>query len=588
MADTNHDELNPGDIHVPHNLTYPDAANRIAGTNEGTGITVTADNLYQLAKQDDNDSLWMLIDVAPLTWLSIAPGTLWSRTGTVLSPATPGDTARVGDGTVSLPAYSFDSTTDMGMYRAGPLELGFSVSGTQYLSLSPAAGVSGALISVTQAFLATNGSVSVPSYSFTSDQDTGWYSDSADAIKMGLGGVLKWTYGASTNVMTEPLQGPIGTAGEPTFTFAGGSDNGIFSSGSNSVKIACNASETGEFAFGTGLTMVDGLVLSGAASNIVLESNTQTSGNVVSIKSTPGSASTAVVMRLEADGTNWDTGSGVLRLITEDNSALPLTVEDGLGNTKFTITRLGNILSEGDITLNTGGTIGTTANGDITFTPNGTGKVIASNEFQANAVISADAGVSLGTDNPLYGPSAGTHGAIVPKSSGQAVQAMLISPGTTGNYVFMAEYADRTYNFAHPQQTCPTFFIQSENQVTDEYLTLAWNNVSIGGGKGSYLGIKSITEEVTVSVGTGSTGVTTSGNLAPANSNIKGIAVKVTQAAGSGALSADIGITGSGNQDELIDAMDVTSLTSQVSPGGNDGTHKTVALPRLQSQRISM
>ena len=70
MATTkNHSQTNEGSRHAPHNLTYPNAANRIAGTNEGKGITVTAANLYQWAKQDDDDSLWMLTSVSPITWV---------------------------------------------------------------------------------------------------------------------------------------------------------------------------------------------------------------------------------------------------------------------------------------------------------------------------------------------------------------------------------------------------------------------------------------------------------------------------------------------------------------------------------------
>lgn len=74
MANTNHDEIGAGDIHISHNLTYPDATNRIAGTNEGSSITVTSANLYQLAKQDDNNTLWMLTGVGPITWLQINTG----------------------------------------------------------------------------------------------------------------------------------------------------------------------------------------------------------------------------------------------------------------------------------------------------------------------------------------------------------------------------------------------------------------------------------------------------------------------------------------------------------------------------------
>jgi len=75
-ATTNHSQVLEGSRHPPHNLTYPDAANRIAGTNEGKGITADASNLYQWAKQADDDSLWMLVEIGPpLVWIQIAFGT---------------------------------------------------------------------------------------------------------------------------------------------------------------------------------------------------------------------------------------------------------------------------------------------------------------------------------------------------------------------------------------------------------------------------------------------------------------------------------------------------------------------------------
>jgi len=70
-----HGTVLPGARHGIHNLTYPDATNRIAGTNEGNGIILAADNLYQIAKQDDDESLWMLVAVGPpLVWLEINTG----------------------------------------------------------------------------------------------------------------------------------------------------------------------------------------------------------------------------------------------------------------------------------------------------------------------------------------------------------------------------------------------------------------------------------------------------------------------------------------------------------------------------------
>jgi hypothetical protein len=81
----------------------------------------------------------------------------------------------------------------------------------------------------------------------------------------------------------------------------------------------------------------------------------------------------------------------------------------------------------------------------------------------------------------------------------------------------------------------------------------------------------SISEEVTIAVGDGSDPVvTTTGNLAPANCLIKGIAFRVTDAPGGGATTLDIGITG-GDLDAYIDgaSCDVLGETGDFYTNGS-------------------
>lgn len=108
-----------------------------------------------------------------------------------------------------------------------------------------------------------------------------------------------------------------------------------------------------------------------------------TSGNIAYIKSTPGSASTANVLTLEADGSNWGSGARVLEIISDDNDAIPLVVNDGSSNV-LTMTRSGSVTMDGDLYLNSGGNIYSTANGNITMSPNGTGVLVGSSDFDLN------------------------------------------------------------------------------------------------------------------------------------------------------------------------------------------------------------
>lgn len=109
------------------------------------------------------------------------------------------------------------------------------------------------------------------------------------------------------------------------------------------------------------------------------------------------------------------------------------------------------------------------------------------------------------------------------------------------------------------------------------------SNIYCGGdykqsaANGAALSVKSVAEEVTISVGQGSGGVATSGNLAPADSLILAVTARVTDAPGGGATTFDVGITGSGNPDALIDAVSTALNTQANSASDNDGTQLPLA-----------
>lgn len=104
----------------------------------------------------------------------------------------------------------------------------------------------------------------------------------------------------------------------------------------------------------------------------------------------------------------------------------------------------------------------------------------------------------------------------------------------------------------------------------------------VPGAGGSSLGLKSISEEVTVAVGQGAAGVASAGNLAPAGSLILGAVFRVTQAPGGGATTLDIGRTSGGNLDELIDgaSCDVLGETGNTAA---DRAADTTQMPIAQA-----
>jgi len=103
--------------------------------------------------------------------------------------------------------------------------------------------------------------------------------------------------------------------------------------------------------------------------------NDMTSGNIIDIKSSPTASSTATVMNIEADGTNWVGGSRVVRIISDDLHAVPLIVNDGTQDV-IALERDGDVVLRGNVELLDGGKVISTANGNIEIAPDGTGKLL--------------------------------------------------------------------------------------------------------------------------------------------------------------------------------------------------------------------
>lgn len=76
------------------------------------------------------------------------------------------------------------------------------------------------------------GTVALPTFSFISDPDTGFYSGGANTVKLALNGVDSWTYNGSTTNETT-FEGRLfaaedGTASDPTYSFTSEPGTGIY------------------------------------------------------------------------------------------------------------------------------------------------------------------------------------------------------------------------------------------------------------------------------------------------------------------------------------------------------------------------
>jgi hypothetical protein len=127
------------------------------------------------------------------------------------------------DGAVGGAAFSFSSDSNTGMYSAGADVLGFTVGGTQRLSLSTATATFAIAISGTSAVFSGdvsaanlnstgyvrtgNGSASTPSHSFTNDTDTGMYIVTAGELAFSVNNGLRLGITPTTATLTVAIAG---------------------------------------------------------------------------------------------------------------------------------------------------------------------------------------------------------------------------------------------------------------------------------------------------------------------------------------------------------------------------------------------
>jgi hypothetical protein len=89
---------------------------------------------------------------------------------------------------------------------------------------------------ITQPVLAAAGSSTAPTYSFSSDSNTGIYNPSGDSLGLTAGGTLRLTV-ASTITSTVPILNALGSTSAVAYSFTGDPNTGMYSSGSDSVSL---------------------------------------------------------------------------------------------------------------------------------------------------------------------------------------------------------------------------------------------------------------------------------------------------------------------------------------------------------------
>jgi hypothetical protein len=453
MTDKAHSLVNEGSRHAIHDLTYANASDRIAGINEGKGYNPPPSNkLWHIAKQDDDDSLWMIVDVSPLTWKQIPTGVA----------GTPNlddgyDNFGVNPSTVVVDAAEGQGTTLKYDLNSASVDRYFEVDTAN----GKDATVNGGTTYYT-GFRVVNGADSA-----------GYFRNATNALDF-VGALNDSTLSLSNSLIwdIENVQKFDSKTGSQNLREDITSDYFYFK-GADVASVTGLTAASGVQSF---LTVNAPINQSGTAGyNALLvdvDVNAEGSGEKNLIKADYGGA-----IRFRVDST----GAIVSRSSTADGSTDLIRLADSAAATQFRVD------SDGNTRIGIGTPGIATGAGDLYVT--GKGEFDDTVEFASLTRVVDDASFALGTSNDVR----------ILYNTVQTPDSLFLGVSADSNAMIIAQVADRSYDFAHALQTNPTLFIQSANQSLTEWLSLAHDQTyaRLNTGTGA------------VCIGTGTPGVAT-------------------------------------------------------------------------------
>jgi hypothetical protein len=173
-----------------------------------------------------NSSLTVGNSFTPTSILGIDPTGNVTAAGQLLGP----------NGSNTAPSHSFSGDPNTGMYNVGAEQLGFATNGTLRLTVNNATSITSTL-----PYYAPNGSNTAPVFTFTSDPNTGMYNVGAEQLGFATNGTLRLTVNNATSITsTLPYYGPNGSNTAPTFTFTSDPNTGMYNVGAEQLGFSTN------------------------------------------------------------------------------------------------------------------------------------------------------------------------------------------------------------------------------------------------------------------------------------------------------------------------------------------------------------
>jgi hypothetical protein len=136
-------------------------------------------------------------------------------------------------GSAGVPAYSFHTDTNTGMYSPAADTISFATGGIEAVRINSDEQILGQY-----AYL---GSAGVPAYSFNTDTDTGMYSPAANTISFTTGGTEAVRINSSEQILGQYAY--LGSAGVPAFSFNTDTNTGMYSPAADVIAFSTGGTE---------------------------------------------------------------------------------------------------------------------------------------------------------------------------------------------------------------------------------------------------------------------------------------------------------------------------------------------------------
>jgi len=173
--------------------------------------------------------------------------------------------------------------------------------------------------SVTFPLEGTDGSSGAPTYSFSSDTNTGIFLLTGDVLAFSVGGSARAYFQTTKTEFNQLVEVPVGSAGSPTFTFAGDNNTGLYRPSADQIGFTMGGSN--KLSFGSAGEILIGGSDSGTSGQVLTSGG---SGSAMSwADSGGGGASTlAALTDVSMDITNFTDG---LLIQTNSGGSAPTT-----------------------------------------------------------------------------------------------------------------------------------------------------------------------------------------------------------------------------------------------------------------------